>query len=423
MAFVFFAFAPGHYSFDAAYLWWMARHDVIDSTHPPVLALLWQAARALLPDPEGFFALQLILVGVGLALTSSALSVPRWAQAAVVLGFVAWPAFGALLPQVWKDVWMVGALLVAVGSLLHNDRSPRSGWRALALFALVLAASSRFNAISGVLPLLIWLLIADRQARPQAGAGCVLVRAVGLVTLFAVLVLAPAKFSADRDVPAWPYVALWDLVAVGMETGDLAIPSTLLADGATPEAFERFFRPDTNTTTVGSGLTLYYEERPLTAEESDGLLRAWVSLPFQHPAAWAAHRWRLTTHLFGGAVGRDPGLVLMPGIVPFQDNPPLLPSNPDLSRPLDAFWRTLSGTAIFEGRWYLLGVAIALFVALRARRWPAVAVAASALGMVLPLLLVAPSAEFRYLLWLVAATPLSLLLLIRPQPMTHRSPT
>lgn len=417
MAALYALFAPGHYSFDAAHLWWMVRNDDFDSTHPVALGLVWQASRAVLPDPHGFFALQLAMVGAGLALTASALPLSRPMQAVVVLAVAAWPAFGALLPQVWKDVWMTGALLVAVGALLHDARAPHGGWRALALLALAFATALRFNAITGVLPLLAWLLVAQWRARRAARPGRRARRSAALgatltLAAFAGLAALPGLLVTPRPVPAWPFVALWDLAAVEIATGRAQIPAALRAPAGTREALAAAFRPDNNVSTVGSGLTLYSREQPLDADRRRALLQAWLTLPLREPSAYAAHRWRLAQHLFGAdGVARDPGLALMPGVVPLLDNPPLAPSTHPWAGRLQSAWRDALATPAFEGRWYALAALLALLAACLRRRGPAAAVAASGIGMALPLLLVAPSAEFRYLLWLVVAAPLALLLL------------
>lgn len=412
---LFLLFSPGHYSFDAAHQWWMARHDEFLSLHPVAMGRLWQLSALLLPDPEGFFALQLALVGAGLALVASALPRSTPVRLAFVFGLVAWPAFGALLPQVWKDVWMVGALLVAVGALLHAERDAHRGWRLLALFALSLALALRVNAITGALPLLLWLAWLHARALRAQGREWPRLRGALLLPVALALAALPALLTETRPVPAWPFVALWDLAAVEIATRRPQVPEALRAPQADAEAFSQVFRPDTNTSTAGSGLILYWEERPLTPVDRDAVMRAWLTLPFREPRAYLAHRWRLATHLFGGAPQRDPGLALMPGIVPLLDNPPLTPSRAPAALWLQAQWQRAVATPLFEGRWYLLAVAAIAALALAWRCRPALAVAASAFGIALPLLVVAPAAEFRYLLWTVAAAPIAALLLRRPR--------
>ena len=212
--------------------------------HPTTLVIFGAtgdlARRKILPGLFRIMPILTPLAGAGLALVASALPWSRGVQALVVLGLAAWPAIGGLLPQVWKDVWLLGALLLACGALLRGERAPHAGWRALALLMLAFATALRFNALTGVLPLLAWLLVQQRRAAAAAAGGPVPAwRWLWPVPLVLLLAWLPGALTPQRAVPAWPYVALWDLVAVGLETGRLDIPPSLLAEGATPAAFRR----------------------------------------------------------------------------------------------------------------------------------------------------------------------------------------
>jgi len=423
---LFVLFAPGWFTFDTAHQWWMARHGELDSTHPAVMVRLWQASRALLPDPQGFFALQLGLMWGGLAFVVTALPVrTRW-RVAVLLGLGLWPAFLALQPQVWKDLWMVGALLWAMGALLREQAAPAWRWRGLALLMLALATAFRFNAITGVLPLWAWL--AWRIARvptrvaPAAEGGRVRARprarvAVALLSLPVLLVLAalPDRLGTVRHVTVWPIVALWDLAAVSMETGRMVIPAAFLKPGATVEDLAKDFDPTVNVPSFTTGTIRFHYEMDVPPGDLAALRDAWVALPVNEPRAWARHRLRLSSYLFGL---RNEALadtqVLMPDLVPFQDNPPLVmaPSGPrDV---LVATWHRWVDGPFFMGWLYAVLAAVVFGVALWCRRIAPAALAASGLAMVAPLVPLATAADFRYLLWLVVASLLALVVLLVP---------
>ena len=167
---------------------------------------------------------------------------------------------------------------------------------------------------------------------------------------------------------------------------------------------------------------------PAQREALDAL--AW-SLPRDHAPAYFAHRWRLTQLLLGWDRAALPdGLVLMPGLHPFQDNPPVAPASGALHARVQATLQGLVDTPLFAGWIYLLvcvGVIFAAAVQLRGtprpaaagalRRpglWLAAATAASSLAYALPLALVSGSAEFRYLAWPVLATLAALILILTP---------
>jgi hypothetical protein len=417
-------FAPGWFTFDTAHQWWMARTGQLDSTHPAVMVRLWQVSRALLPDPEGFFALQLGLVWGGLAFVATALPLRTPWRVAVLLGIGLWPAFVALQPQVWKDLWMVGALLWAVGALLREQDAPAWRWRGLALLMLALATAFRFNAITGVLPLWAWLAwriarvpvgpASEAGATPRAARWRIAAAALSLPLLLGLAAL-PDRMGAVKHVTVWPVMALWDLAAVSIETGRMAIPAAFLKPGATVDDLAREFDPAVNVPSFPTGTIHFSYEIVLRAEDLATLREAWLMLPLREPQAWARHRLRLSGYLFGlrNAELADTQ-VLMPDLVPFKDNPPLTMAPSRLREVLVATWHRWVDGPFFMGWLYLLLAAGVLAAAAWRRRTAAAALSASGLAMVAPLVPLATAADFRYLLWLVVASLLALVLLLAP---------
>lgn len=423
---LFVLFQPGWFTFDTAHQWWMARSGQLDSTHPAVMVRLWQASRAVLPDPQGFFALQLLLLWGGLAFVVTALPLRAPARLVALLGLGLWPAFLALQPQVWKDLWMVAALLWAVGALLREQGAASWRWRALALLMLALATALRFNALPGVLPLWAWLAwrIANAPAGAAAGRRFVGIdaarRAVRARLAIAVLSLPlllglaalPDRVGAVRAVTVWPIIALWDLAAVSIDTGRMQVPAAFLKPGATIDDLAREFRPEVNVPSFATGTIHFHYELVVAPADLAALREAWLTLPLDEPTAWARHRLRYSAYLFGfrNAELADTR-VLMPGLVPLLDNPPLVmaPSRP--REVLMAAWHGLVDGPFFMGWLYVLVAFAVLAVATLRHRVEAAAVAASGLAMAAPLVVLGPAADFRYLLWLVVATVLSVLLL------------
>jgi hypothetical protein len=428
---LFLLFQPGWFTFDTAVQWWMARSGQVDSTHPAVMVRLWQASRALLPDPQGFFALQLLLLWGGLAFVATALPLRTPARLAVLLGIGLWPAFLALQPQVWKDLWMVGALLWAVGALLREQASPAWRWRGLALLMLALATALRFNALPGVLPLWAWLAwrIATAPAGSRAGRrfmgietarrvarGRLLLAALSLPLLL-LLAALPDRVGGVRQLTVWPVLALWDLAAVSIDTGRMQLPPVFLKPGASLDDLARDFAPDVNTPSFATGTIAFHYELDVAPADLAALREAWFMLPLREPQAWARHRLRYSAFLFGF---RNAELadhrVLMPGLVPLLDNPPLAmaPSRP--REVLVSAWNRLVDGPFFMGWLYALLATLVLAVAALRTRVEAAALSASGLAMVAPLVVLGPAADFRYLLWLVVASLLSVLLLwVRPR--------
>lgn len=405
---LFVIFAPGYYSFDSAYLWWVARGQPLDATVPVVLALLWRATAALLPDPSGFFALQLALVWGGLAFVATALRVSTRMRIGIVLAVGLWPPFLALQPHVWRDVWMVAGLLWACGALLRaSGTSPmRSAWLALALLPLAFAVATRPNAITAALPLAVWWSALALRALGRAPTLPRLLPASLLATaLLLVAAALPSRLAGAAPAPMWPYVALWDLAAVSIATDRMLVPAPFRGRDASPERFAEGFREDSNVPVFASGAVVYIPEAGVDAAALAELRRAWVRMLRTNPGEWSRHRMRLAGHLFGWR--RDPAhapQILAPGIVPYRDNPPLaLPERP-LRDALQRFFDASTRFPWFAGWPYLLALVALMVLTLRRRDAATAAIVASALANALPLAVAAPSAEFRYLAWSVVAT-------------------
>jgi hypothetical protein len=420
---LFLLFAPGWFTFDTAHQWWMARTGQLDSTHPAVMVRLWQASRALLPDPQGFFALQLAMTWGGLAFVATALPLRTSWRIVVLLGVGLWPAFVALQPQVWKDLWMVAALLWALGALLREQAAAAWRWRGLALLMLALATAFRFNAITGVLPLWAWLAwrIARVPVPERVGSRRRGLLALASLPLLLLLAGLPDRVGTVRHITVWPILALWDLAAVSIDTGRMQVPAPFLKPGATVEDLARDFNPAVNVPSFVTGTIRFHYELDVPPAALADLREAWFRLPLREPGAWARHRLRLSGYLFGlrNAELADTQ-VLMPDLVPFQDNPPLAMAPSRTREALVATWHRWVDGPFFMG-WLYVGLAAAVVVlAAWRRRADAAALSASALAMVAPLVVVGTAADFRYLLWLVVASLLAAVLLAIPRYPSRR---
>lgn len=405
-------FWPGYLSWDSAYVWWQARHGEFDPTQPPVMTRAWALARAALPDPGGMLLLQLLPLWAGLALFANAIGGGAARRAAVVLSIGLWPPLLALQPHLWKDVWTVGGFALAVGALAVDRRAPHRGWRALALAALLVACAFRMNALAGALPLLAWMAwrACRAQPRPRLAAGLATGALVAVIAGLGTL----ANHVPGRSVPMWPALAMWDLAAVSIAEDRNLFPPDWVEPALTVDDLRRDFSPYVNVPSFASGqlrLNFYHDYTPA---QFDGLRAAWLALPREHPRAYFAHRWAVSRALLGLDAQAQPDyLVLQPGVVAFRDNPPLARRNDALHLQLQAALDRAIDTPLFTPALYLLVALAVLALAAWRRRASGPAalgcvVAMSSLALTLPMFLIAPSSDFRYLAWPVLAAGLSL---------------
>lgn len=424
LAFTLLAFYPGYLSFDSADQWQQARHFAFNDLHPPALAMLWRLVDRVWPGPGGMFMLQALLYWAGLALLIAQLRASAAVRAGLVVLFGLWPPLFGLLPHLWKDVPMAGLLTLAAALAMADLRRPLALRRWALLLCLLAAGALRHNALPALLPFAGWWLWREADLRGWHGQRAYKTLAsVALTVLIGFTAQLPARHPAvtHTDSP-WSVVALWDIAAVSIAEQRLLFPPGFVrADGDLALLRERF-SPWSNTTLYVDDAFRHSLYEPYDPIQSATLQRAWLSLPLTHPRAYFAHRLRLAGYLFGLCPDALPDrMVLMPGIEPLADNPAIDANQGALNSAVQGGLNALIDTPLFAGWLYLLLSATLAIVAWRRRAQAqarlVLALIASALLYTLPLILIAGSAEFRYLIWLVQACGLGLVLLVnKPSP-------
>lgn len=418
-------FWPGYMSWDSAYQWWQARNDQFDSVHPPLLAMIWQLSDRVVEGPGGMLAIQAALLWSALAMFAAALPVrPAWRVGIVlVLGF--WPPLFGLLAHIWKDLWTLAGFAWALALLAQEVRAPHRGWRAGAFFALVFACAFRHNALTGAVPLVIWIAWRETVAWPNfrprfALPGTALLSAglLGVIMTLGLLNYADPRVRITERV--WSVVTLWDAAAVSLAEERLVFPPELADPTLTLDELRGKFVDYSNTSVFELGKLRHSFDGPYTPAQREALDTLAWSLPRDHAPAYFAHRWRLSQLLFGwDREGLPDGLVFMPGLYAYADNPPVAARSDALHATVRDGLMAIVDTPLFAGWLYLLAcLAIAAYAVARFRLGAAIGLAgitaASSLAYALPLAFASGSAEFRYLAWPVLAT-LAAMALLLPQ--------
>jgi len=421
-------FAPGFLSWDSAYQWSQARSGTFDALHPPLQTLLWSLIEPYWSGPTSMLLLQQLMLWIALAGIAASLPVHWTLRVLLVLLVGLWPPLFLLSAHIWKDIPMLGAFLLSVW-LLRLELA-RPGWklRTAALLMLLLACACRHNAITGVVPLLLWLVWRSLPALRDPGRafalrfGAALALTLPLALLLQAAAQLPNYLPGVKRTPAvWSVVALWDMAAVSIAEDRLVLPADFILPDTRVEDLRPHFTDWSNTTVFNSGKLIPTLAADFSETQINALRSAWLRLPLEHPQAYFAHRARLASLLFGFDTAALPDhQVLMAGFVQMQGNPEITQTPNDL-RDRVLGWAARNTDGPFFMGWIYLALAFAVMTlaALRMRSHDpgaaiAAAVAASALAYALPLALVSGSAEFRYLAWPIAAALLAPALLAKP---------
>jgi hypothetical protein len=319
--------------------------------------------------------------------------------------------------HLWTDAGLIGGLTFASGALLQLARHNNRLWLLPAALGLFYALAMRHNAAPALLPLLVYaagLLGVSRFARRLAFA------AVALL-----LLLLPVQLinrSVDRQVSLLPSLQLWDLAAISISVEKQLLPDFTVGPTMDVADLRQAFRPWSNTP-LYSGTRAGIRE-PLgsdwTPNELAAISRAWRNAIAAYPQAYLQHRWRLLRALLGTHDREWPReLIFSDGEVAYRDNPPVA-ANTSVAHGflLRAF--EAGRDSVWLAAWpYLLMGLFALALAWRHRQREygdaALAVSTSAWFYALPLSVMVPAAELRYLGWTCVSCVLGLLLALNTQ--------
>lgn len=396
------AFYPGWLSFDSSYQWWQARTGEISTINGIGIVLLWRAARLLHDGPAPLLILQMLLFWSGaawLAIGTAATTTGR----VVLLALLAGAPASWLLAQIWSDTALAALLVFASAAILHHRTHGGRGAFGVALTALLLAASQRHNAIFAVAPLLLWLFAADAAAtRAQRWMRSIAAAATGLVLVGGVQLTA--AMMTRHHFPVLPSLTLWDLAGMSVHERRMLLPDYAVAPNVTVDDLASAYVSWSNTPLFASPRAgVRYPFQPWPAHDQRRLREDWLATIASHPQAYLAHRGALLADLFGTRARALPAeLTYVPGPVHYGDNPAVAAGDGALRRIALAAFDALRATPAFAAWPYLAIGLIAAMAALRRGndRRPAVLwLWASAAAYALPYTLLAPAAEFRYLLW------------------------
>ncbi len=403
---------PGYLSFDSALMFWQARHDTYFDIGGPLLPWLWHQT---LRFDAGTDAIRLCLM----TLLATGLSACVWTWRAklsragllIAIGLAPLcPLLWMIWPHVWTDILLAGLLLWLTAGVSTARADGGRAWRVA--FALVIGVAICLTRHNGwfALPPLFWLLAGlwpwSRGIRRRAFVTAIIL----LATISAATALRST--SAISRLDTWAVTLMWDLQAVSVATlpdeAPSLIPSSLTDPRLRVGELRAAFHPASATrlyaaTTSGIANPTV---APLDETQRRDLIAAWLRV-LPSTAYWR-HRMRVMTALWGPHNTTElRALAESPSITPYGDNPTL----PEPASRGHAAFRKLMDLGTDWGL-FAPGLYAALALVVLLARWrrldhdaraTILALIASAACYALPLLVIAPSAETRYLLWPVLA--------------------
>lgn len=405
---------PGFMSFDSLYALRQAREGIVESAYPPIVSYVWWLAERVLPGQGGMFALQNLLVFLGVAKFGLAARAPAWLVAATLLLTALAPATLGPMLVVWKDVAFGGLLALGAGFIVEFRHSRHWSDAAIGLGLVALGSAYRLNGLPAALTLLI-LLAWPAAGSERSGWRWAATAAGTALSALAIVLLATAlstwrlpdfkRLSPISGHHGWTMVG--DLVGISLCSGESFLPDAfypqmpdldLLRVVYHPEHIQRSFGPLHGAQRLQS--------RGFAAVPR--LQQRWLEAVHARPGCFLRHRANVAVYLLG----------LNPGKV-FYVTDPGVPAN-ELGVSVEATaltntgvrWVQTQADSAWARTWVFILVASAGLVHAWFRRWrPWLALVPyfSGLAYLGVGMLVLPAADLRYQFWVVLAMLLTVL--------------
>jgi hypothetical protein len=405
---------PGQYPFDSAYQLWQARSGTFSNITPVPMIWVWSLLLKVFGNPASLLCLNLAMFWTGLGLCFHVLRAPQWLKIVGILLVGLNPLALVQMAHLLSDAHMTAVMFLGMGLIAQ---SLRTGSRAMLVTACILfiyAGTIRQNALAAIIPLGALALYAFRSREPIEKKTFL----ASMVVAGALTAMAATTFDrtiATERHTVWPILALWDLAAISVATDQLLLPPFTHGEGLSVEELRETgaFNPISTTYLFShstSGIRDGFDS-PYSTDQQWKLAMAWGRAAAQHPLAYLAHRARTASLLFGRQSKAPVGMPYFEARMGFRDNPPL--PEPWLASAQQQLYRLadqLTSTWLFSALPFVLVEALSLLLAWRRRTDPhaalAIGIASSALVYAASFVVLAPSAELRYLTWpIIAAVP------------------
>ena len=403
---------PGWYSFDTSWQLWQARNGRFSDLQPPGMAFAWSVLLAAGLPPGSLLVAHLAALAAGTALLG--ISVRRLHGLALPLVLL-WPPFLVTFGHLWNDVSLAAALALATGWISWTRATGRPAWGWLAAIPLAYAIGVRHNAVLAAPPLIFLLLVPAPASARRAASGVVLAIALsaGVFAGWAVV----SRWVVTIPSPVLNVLAIWDLSATSVESGELLLPEGVYGPGLTVDELRPLVKAGTVyyvVTGTRNGINPGFAE-PLPPAVERELRMRWLSLPFTHPVGWLRHRLAMAWLLFGPQrPDRGESDFIVPVVIDRPGNPVIVandsPANAWLLGTVRAWRPTVAGMPLAYLLLSVLACALALRRGFGGDRGLVLALAAGAWLVALPLAIFSASAEWRYLTWPMMSSALALLL-------------
>jgi len=444
--FTLFTFYPGYMSHDSYAQYVQVKSGDIFNHHPPIIVYLWKVLDKIIEGGGGIFTLFSAVYWIAIILIAYSLGTTLWQKIGIMLFLGFFPPHFIMIAQVMKDAGVLASFLFAVAMILFYLRKPRILWLALAFMMLIFTSCARHNSFLAVIPLLYFishLFIIHPIVASWINTKYLLIAKISMtviLTIFIQLVIYYVNVVNVKSVALWPSLAVWDIAAVSVMSGEMLLPEYTLTDKHMDiTRVKEIFSEVTNTSLCAQNPSK--KNREVLCRESfrfragDGLktevlpqlFRDWLYIISHNFRFYVKHRIRITEYMLGIKTKAE--------IMPFNTTTltneqfknasfkelgvKVIINDSSLNKNVVNILYKIKDTVFFRAWFFLMILIIAALYNFRKTTKTlytklSTCLAISGVFYVAPLVVLSASLDFRYSILLVTSSLLMLLLEIAP---------
>lgn len=416
----YYCFCPGFISTDTLEQYKQAA-GLIDvyTAHPVIMTYLWMLIIKLTGKPEFLFLVLQLFYWLTVALISNVIF-KKASHRLLTLFFIGfWPPAFILSLNVWKDVFMLAALLFASISAYAYAQVNGRRWLFFSLLGLFIATAVRIN---GFIPSLfiatglfgIYFLRLNKTKIKSLFFG-VSTAVLFILSCFVFISMINIKAQKTYDLGT---LGVWDMVSISIDKGENILPDYLLTGKDKNKLIDNYKRYNSTE----ANFPVYSFVSPYPPQENQIAFKYdWLNAIAENPESYLKHRWHVFEVLSGKMVNGHTYYPFQQGIQSNSYGFYFQNLNTDTAKTIIDFLALVSDSVFFKVYiYYVISIALIL-VSLRNvlkeygglfSNVVILGISMSGLVSNLSLFFLATAADFRYSIWTISSVVLALAIVI-----------
>lgn len=417
--FFYYYFCPGFISTDTLEQYKQAAGLIeVYTAHPVIMTYLWMLIIKLTGKPELLFLVMQLFYWLTVALISNVIF-KKTSHRLLTLFFIGfWPPAFILSLNVWKDVFMLAALLFASISAYAYAQINNRRWLFFSLLGLFIATAVRINGFipslfiaTGLFSIYFLRLNKKKIKSFLFGASTAV---LFVLSCFVIISMINIKAQKTYDLGT---LGVWDMVSISIDKGENILPDYLLAGKDKNELIDNYKKFNS----AEANFPVYSFVSPYPPLENQKTFKYdWIKAIAENPESYLKHRWYVFEVLSGKMVNGHTYYPFQQGIQSNSYGFYFQNLNTDTAKTIIDFLSLVSDSVFFKVYIYYIISIVLILVSFRNIIKEHGSLFSNVVIMVIPmsglvsnlsLFFLATAADFRYSIWAISSIVLTMAIL------------